>query len=399
MDSSDLEEDIEQYIEKVLNEEQQEVQETRRDSERESTEEPEEDREQYIERALHEPEEQEPESTSQLEIFKELDEELIFEEAGDKPEESGQPEAQERQRDSDRKELEDLIEEHLSEDEVDEPEELGQPEKQEPQLDSDQDRGESGEERISEEKSDEPEESEKPEEQELREGSELESLGELEQERISEEKADEPEELEKPEAQEPHPGPDQEDRGELEEKQIPEQEPDGAGEGETESVPQEENLRPGKRRHKGGRRIAACVAVGLIVLIGIGAGYLYVKQDRSTVSPVQGEKPGQTVSVSIPHDEVLVLEPFVIPAEGNENFTYVFLSISMKFPNREVKREVIEKKRSLRGIVYDILAREIADTKEIPPLETLKEFIIRGANSVLSGGKISEVFVSKFLAV
>ena len=246
-------------------------------------------------------------------------------------------------------------------------------EEQEPQPGSEQeDLGDFVEEQISEEKAEEPEKTDEPEEQESQRGSEQESPEELVEERISEEKPEEPEESEKP---------------------------DVAREEKTEPVPQEETLRPRERRQKGGRRIVASVAIGVIALIGIGAGYLYLKQEKTAVPPNQGRGPGQTVSVSIPHEEVLVLEPFVIPAEGNKNFTYVFLSISMKLPNKEIKREVTEKKRPLRGIIYDTLAREIANTKEVPPLETLKEFIIRGVNGALSSGKISEVFISKFLAV
>ena len=237
------------------------------------------------------------------------------------------------------------------------------------------------------------------EEQEPQPGSEQEDLGDFVEEQISEEKAEEPEKTDEPEEQESQRSSEQESLGELEEERLFEGKPDVAREEKTEPVPQEETLRPRERRQKGGRRIVASVAIGVIALIGIGAGYFYLKQEKTAVPPNQGRGPGQTVSVSIPHEEVLVLEPFVIPAEGNKNFTYVFLSISMKLPNKEIKREVTEKKRPLRGIIYDTLAREIANTKEVPPLETLKEFIIRGVNGALSSGKISEVFISKFLAV
>jgi flagellar basal body-associated protein FliL len=356
MDSSDLEEDIEQYIEKVLDEEEQETQGGRRDSKRESTEETEEDIEQYVEEVLHEPEEQKSEPTSQLEILKELDEGLIFEEAADKPEQLEQPEVQEPERDSEEKELEDLIEERLSEDEADKPEELGKPEEQEPERGPDQ-----------------------------------EDRGELEEKRIFEEQEDEQAELGKPEKQGGQRSSQQEKIEDFIEEHLFEE--------ETESGPRAEALLPGERRQKGRRRIGAIFVIGLIALMGIGAGYLYLKQEKITVSATQGSGSDQTVSVSTPHDEVLVLEPFVIPAEGNKNFTYVFLSISIKLPNKEVKREVTEKKRPLRGIIYDTLAREIANTKEVPPLETLKQHIIGGVNGALSNGKISEVFISKFLAV
>jgi flagellar basal body-associated protein FliL len=193
------------------------------------------------------------------------------------------------------------------------------------------------------------------------------------------------------EEQELQKGSEQENLGKLVEEPVFEE--------EAESVPQQEKLRPGERRQKGRRRIVAGIAIALIALIGIGAGYLYLKREKIAVSPSQEREPGQTVSISMPEEEVLVLEPFVIPTDGNKDFTYLFLSISIKLPNKEVRREVTEKGGSLRGIVYDTLAREIANTRKVPPLESLKEFIIRGVNGALSSGKISDVFISEFLAV
>ena len=143
----------------------------------------------------------------------------------------------------------------------------------------------------------------------------------------------------------------------------------------------------------------ASVAIVLIALMGIGAGYLYLKQEWIAGSHNQGTGPGQSVSIAIPREEILTLDSFVIPAEGNKDFTYVFLSISVKLPNKEVKREVAEKQGSLRGIIYDTLVREIANTRDVPPPESLKELIIRGVNGALSTGRISEVFISKFLAL
>jgi flagellar basal body-associated protein FliL len=303
-------------------------------------------------------------------------------------------EEQEQQIGSDQEDRGDFIHEQIPEEGADELEQSEKPEEQEPQPGSDQENRENlTEEEISEERADELKQTE---EQELQRGSDQEDLKGFAEEQISEEKAEEPDETEKEKLQR---GSEQESLGEFKEEHLIEEEPDVAGEEETESVRREENLRSGERRQKGGRRIVAGFAIGIIVLTGIGVGYLYLKQEKIAVSPSQGRGLGQAVSVSIPHEEVLVLEPFVIPAEGNKNFTYVFLSISMKLPNKEVKREVIEKKRPLRGIIYDTLAREIANAKEVPRLETLKGYVIRGVNGALSNGKISEVFISKFLAV
>ena len=310
----------------------------------------EEDIEQYIEKVLDE-EEQEPQRESEQESPEELEEDI-----------------------------EQYIEKVLNE-----------PEKQEPQSGSQLESLEGFEEELIFE-----EKAEEPEEQEPQLGSHQEDLEDFIEEEVSEEGADE---LKQTEGQELQRGSQKEDLEDLIEEHLFKEESDVTEEEETESVSREENLRPRERRQKGGRRRVASFMIGLIALIGIGTGYLYLKQEKIAVSPIQGKGPDQTVSVSTPHDEVLVLEPFVIPAEGNKNFTYVFLSISIKLPNKEVKRELTEMKRPLRGIIYDTLAREIANTKEVPPLETLKEYIIAGVNGALSNGKISEVFISKFLAV
>ena len=68
-------------------------------------------------------------------------------------------------------------------------------------------------------------------------------------------------------------------------------------------------------------------------------------------------------------------------------------------PNKDLKREMIEKKNQLRGIIYDILRDEIHKAQEIPSLEKLKKFIIRGLNMTLSAANVNEVYITKFLAV
>jgi flagellar basal body-associated protein FliL len=213
-------------------------------------------------------------------------------------------------------------------------------------------------------------------------GSGLGHLEEFSEEYFLEDKAQESSVLDEPQNQGSHPGSDEE----------------RAEEEDTEEDTQEINLRLGKKREKRGKRVVAGVAIVLIALLGIGAGYLHVKRERIAGSPNQGTK-SQSVSIAIPQEEILTLDSFVIPAEENMDVTYVFLSISIELPNKEVKWEVTEKERSLRGIIYDTLVREIANRKEIPPLERFKEIIARGVNGALSTGRVNQVFIGKFLAL
>jgi flagellar basal body-associated protein FliL len=323
----------------------------------------EEDIEGYIDKALDE-EGQDQRPVSDLGHLEEFSEEYLFEDKLRAPAVPDEPQEQELHPSSDQAHLGPLTEEYLFEDKVRAPAGL-----------------------------------EEPEEQESRPGSDEDDLGEFKDEYLFEDKAWEPAVLDEPEEQELPSSSDQEALGELKEDHPFEEGAEQAREEETEADTQEIKLRSRKKREKGRRRVVASVAIVLIALMGIGAGYLYLKQEWIAGSHNQGTGPGQSVSIAIPREEILTLDSFVIPAEGNKDFTYVFLSISVKLPNKEVKREVAEKESSLRGIIYDTLVREIANTRDVPPPESLKEFIIRGVNGALSTGRISEVFISKFLAL
>jgi len=229
-------------------------------------------------------------------------------------------------------------------------------------------------------------------------GSGLGHLEEFSEEYFLEDKAQESSVLDEPQNQGSHPGSDEERLREFEDDQLLKEGQEQAEEEDTEEDTQEINLRLGKKREKRGKRVVAGVAIVLIALLGIGAGYLHVKRERIAGSPNQGTK-SQSVSIAIPQEEILTLDSFVIPAEENMDVTYVFLSISIELPNKEVKWEVTEKERSLRGIIYDTLVREIANRKEIPPLERFKEIIARGVNGALSTGRVNQVFIGKFLAL
>ena len=145
------------------------------------------------------------------------------------------------------------------------------------------------------------------------------------------------------------------------------------------------------------QRLLLCIAIGLCLLIGIG--YLYLKWKKSNTPFNQKEGTSLFDKLAIPKDQLLIFNSFIIPFKENKQFTYISLSISFYLPNKELRREMIEKKGQLRGIIYDILREEINKAKEIPPLKELKKFVIRGLNTALSTGKASEVYITKFLLV
>jgi len=183
----------------------------------------------------------------------------------------------------------------------------------------------------------------------------------------------------------------------VEDKQFSGDELDESGDTETKSIPEEKSDHHPHRRGSGKKGLWVVSAIGLCVLIGIG--YLYLKEEKSKGLPKQNSETVPFARISIPGEQLLLFDSFIIPIPENREFTYISLSISFKLPNKEIKRQMTEKKKELRGIIYDILTGEISKRKEVPPLEDLKRLIVGGVNSALSAGEVYEVYVTKFLAV
>lgn len=182
-----------------------------------------------------------------------------------------------------------------------------------------------------------------------------------------------------------------------EEEEFSGDELDESDDTETKPIPGEKKAHQSDRRGSGKKGLWAVSAIGLCVLVGIG--YLYPKEEKSKGLPGQNSETVPIARISIPEERVLLFDSFIIPIPENTEFTYISLSISFKLPNKEINRQMTEKKKELRGIIYDILTEEISKRKEVPPLESLKKLIIGGVNSALSTGEVHEVYVTKFLAV
>ena len=107
--------------------------------------------------------------------------------------------------------------------------------------------------------------------------------------------------------------------------------------------------------------------------------------------------------IAILNDRSFDFGSFVIPIEQRDNFSYISLSIDFKISNKELKAEILRKKNLLRGMIYDILIKEINNSKEFPlvneTLENIKENIIKSVNEAVVNGKVNEAYLRGFLAV
>ncbi|MBE9573778.1 MAG: hypothetical protein IMF20_01435 [Proteobacteria bacterium] len=182
-----------------------------------------------------------------------------------------------------------------------------------------------------------------------------------------------------------------------EEEEFPANELDESDDAKTKPSSGKKKTNQPDRRGSGKKGLWIVSTIGLCVLIGIG--YLYLKEEKFKGLPRQNSETVPLARISGPEERVLLFDSFIIPIPENREFTYISLSISFKLPNKEIKRQMTDKKKEFRGIIYDILTEEISKRKEVPPLESLKKLIIGGVNSALSTGEVHKVYVTKFLAI
>ncbi len=139
------------------------------------------------------------------------------------------------------------------------------------------------------------------------------------------------------------------------------------------------------------KKLTLFLAAGLLLLIGVG--YFY---DRNSTpeTPVVDNVTTSAITTQLPEFDL-----FVIPLQAHDKFTYVSLSISFELGDNRLNSEFVQKKVLLRGIIYDILNRELNRVKEIPPVEDIKKFIIKEVNQSLTNGAVNKAYIMNFLAV
>lgn len=180
-------------------------------------------------------------------------------------------------------------------------------------------------------------------------------------------------------------------------EELDEEEHEEGGDEGGESIPEEESTPSTERKYRGKRWLSLYIALGLCILLGVG--YLLMKGQIFFISSNQNKETPQNKRLAIPKDQLLLFHSLIIPFHENKNFTYISFNIYFNVPNKELRREMNEKENQLRGIIYDMLTGEINRVKEVPPLGTLKELILRGVNTALSTGKVDEIYITEFLAV
>jgi len=142
-------------------------------------------------------------------------------------------------------------------------------------------------------------------------------------------------------------------------------------------------------KYKRKRKLFIAAATGLCLLTG--AGYFSLQNKK--------EKAPEVIKLPVMDGRSLVFGSFVIPFRDHDKFAYLSLDISFRLMNRELAEEMTEKRDLLRGIIYDLLREEVNKPGKLPPLDKLKEYIIKGVNNALSTGKVKEAYVIDFLAV
>ena len=163
-----------------------------------------------------------------------------------------------------------------------------------------------------------------------------------------------------------------------------------------ESIPvrEKEPQKTAGKKYRWGKKLSLFTALGLCLLTGIG--YLYLKGGKPTCQETEAPQINRATN---PEDQLLILHSFVVPFEENSRFTYISLSISFDLPNKELRREISEKKYQFRNIIFQTLREEINRKKEVPSLERLKEVIVEKINMALAAGRIKELYITQFLAV
>ena len=169
---------------------------------------------------------------------------------------------------------------------------------------------------------------------------------------------------------------------------------DEGEEKETETIPEGEVSKSNKKRYKSKKKLILMTAIGLCFLSG--TGYLFLTYGKSLF---QNDKTRLIERYDIPNSKNVTFGSFIIPFKENSDFTYISLSITFALPNREIKREILENKDRLRGIVYEVLKEEINRyPAEVPPIGKLKGPILKGVNGVLHNDRVKEIYIDQFLA-
>jgi len=139
--------------------------------------------------------------------------------------------------------------------------------------------------------------------------------------------------------------------------------------------------------------------IALILCGSMGFAYFLLTHGYRAQQPEEKEIVHRQLTLPVSRQKRIDFHSLVIPFDKSENFTYLSFRISFYVPNKKVRDEIERKQSQLVGMIYDMVTREVNRDGEIPPLEILKERIVRKINSLLTAGGVKEAYITKFLAV
>jgi len=161
---------------------------------------------------------------------------------------------------------------------------------------------------------------------------------------------------------------------------------------ENRSYTEEKNKSKGSKKKFRGKRSLSLVFVVGMCLFAIGSYYFSQNEN--------GKKIISRVNIfPIPCDPSFIFESFIIPFQKKQGYTYISLGLSFELSSMELKKEIIEKKDQLRGVIYELLSQEIHTVEDARSLEKLKALILKKANNILTSGEVHEAIITDFSLV
>jgi flagellar basal body-associated protein FliL len=96
--------------------------------------------------------------------------------------------------------------------------------------------------------------------------------------------------------------------------------------------------------------------------------------------------------------DIIDFARFLVPFPDEDDRTYLLLSISVKPSNRDVYKEINEKKTFCRGGIYAGLRKAIgASKKKMLSGVELKRYILDAFEGMLASGTLQDVYFTEFL--
>jgi flagellar basal body-associated protein FliL len=160
---------------------------------------------------------------------------------------------------------------------------------------------------------------------------------------------------------------------------------------ESKSYTEKNKFKGWTKKFRGKRTLSLIFVTGMCLL---AMGSYYFSQNEN------GKEIISRVNIfPFPYDQSFIFESFIIPFQEKQGYTYISLTLSFELSNMELKKEIIEKKDQLRGIIYELLGQGIHTAEDARSLEKVKALILRRVNTILTSGEVSEAIITDFSLV